>query len=150
MITICDRRCKNWPSECKNSWFFLFALITIYITSTKASLLLQNLMGFFCNWWKWDTAFWMEDISKNITRCNLHAHGRFSQARSHIHTSHILYRGTLILVSILASVSIPVVFIGKYQENLKQVTSYVFTFVRYQLMDKKETWTVKIIEHTVA
>ena len=26
----------------------------------------------------------MKDFSENITRCNLHLHGRFSQARSHI------------------------------------------------------------------
>ena len=49
--------------------------LTIYTTATKSSSLLQNLMGFLLQVIKWDTALGTEDISENITRCNLHSHG---------------------------------------------------------------------------
>ena len=46
---ICDRACKNRPSECKKSRFLALPyrnLITFNTTTTKSSPLLQNLMGF--------------------------------------------------------------------------------------------------------
>ena len=46
----CDQACENRPSEHKNCRYFpslpYHNQITIYITTTKSSSLLQNLMGF--------------------------------------------------------------------------------------------------------
>ena len=61
------------------------SLITSYITATKSSSLLHNLMGvLFCSLRKWDSSFKTKDISEIITRCNLRSHGQFSQAQSQI------------------------------------------------------------------
>ena len=70
----------------KNRQFLVCLLYhnLIYTTATKSSSLLQNLMGFLLQLWKWDSALGTKDISENITWCNLRSHGRFSQARSHI------------------------------------------------------------------
>ena len=54
-----------------------------------------NKMGFL------HTTFRAEDISKNITRCNLHLHGWFFQARSH---SYVWY--TLIALAVTSYVHV--------------------------------------------
>ena len=48
-------------------------LLTITINATESSPLLQNLMGFLPQFT--DTLLRTEDISENITQCNLHSHG---------------------------------------------------------------------------
>ena len=47
LFSICDRACKNRPSEYKKLPIFVVCfLITIYTTTTKSLSLVQNLMGF--------------------------------------------------------------------------------------------------------
>ena len=41
-----------------------------------------------CNLQKQNTTLRTEDISKNITQCNLHLHGQFLHAWSHITNTH--------------------------------------------------------------
>ena len=71
----------------KNHWFcsslVYHNMITIYTTAIKSSSLMQNLMGCLLQLMEIDTTFWTEDISGNITQCNMHSHDLFSQAQSH-------------------------------------------------------------------
>ena len=53
-------------------------LITIYTIALNSLSLLHNLMNFLCSLRKTDSKFGMKDISKTITRCDLHSDGRFS------------------------------------------------------------------------
>lgn len=62
-------------------------LLTVISSATSSLSLLQNLMGLLLQFTERDTTFRTEDISKNITLRNLHSHGWYSQARSHIYNS---------------------------------------------------------------
>ena len=58
-LIISDRACKNRLSEqkkCRLACLLYHNLITIHTTATKSSLLLQNLISFFCSLQKWDTS----------------------------------------------------------------------------------------------
>ena len=70
-----------WAQKYRRFSSFLYHnLVTVCTITIKSLSLLQKLMGFW-NLWKLDTAFGAKDIAENITRCNLHSGGWFSQAR---------------------------------------------------------------------
>ena len=92
------------PSESKKlpiiSSLLYHNLRNIHTNTIKSLSVLQNLMGFFLKLQKWDTTFRAKDISKNITWCNVHSHGWFLQARSHINTS---FDRQIMLICVLES-----------------------------------------------
>ena len=70
----------------KNRRFCCLSSIITYVTiiytnGRKSFLLMQKLMGFFCNLQKQCTIA-TKDISKNITQCNLRSHCWLSQDHS--------------------------------------------------------------------
>ena len=85
-------------------------LITIY-TTTKSSVILQNLMGIFCNLQKWNTTLTTKDIRKTTctTPCNLYSHGWYGHIAialiDHLHTSkNILIKLLIVVISQLDAV----------------------------------------------
>ena len=68
----------------KIAFVLYYNFITIYITTTQSSLLLQNLMGFLLQFMELGYYVWMKDIRENITQCNLRSHDRFLQPWSHM------------------------------------------------------------------
>ena len=68
---------QNQPCDCKN--YHLFLLIIFHTNTSQSLTLMQNLIH---DSQKWNTTFRTEDISKNITWCNLHSHGWLLQAHS--------------------------------------------------------------------
>ena len=69
--------------KCQFSLLLLYHnLMTIYITTSKPSSLLQNLMGFLLQLTQ--SGFYILNGTENITLYNLRSHGQFLQARSHI------------------------------------------------------------------
>ena len=72
-----------WPGLWKLTirvWNFVCSIIT---TTMKSYHYCRIWCAFFCSLWKWDSTFWMKDISENITQCKLCSHGQFLQAQSH-------------------------------------------------------------------
>ena len=84
-------RCKsndnnNIINVCLNNTVLIYhKLITIYTTATSTPSILRHLMSFLLQLMEME--YYILNgryLAKDITWCNLHSHGRFSQARSHI------------------------------------------------------------------
>ena len=91
----CDWACKNWPSECKKTWFFCrYSIITkqlFILTQQNLNHYCRIEWAFLCTLEKRNNTFWTEDISKNITQCNLHSHGRPSHNWFHLFCRHTYF-----------------------------------------------------------